>query len=58
MKRLKGEGNFSSYFNNDDVTYIWMPNFGFDFGQEKIELWGKVSYFCTAKQNGLETDRL
>ena len=36
MKKLKGEGNFPSYFDNDDVTYKEMPNFGFDIGQEEI----------------------
>ena len=34
-----------------------MPNFGFDNGQEEIELWGKISYFCTAKQNCLKSDK-
>ena len=32
MKILKGEGNFPSYFDNDDVTYLYMQNFGFDIG--------------------------
>ena len=36
-EKLKGEGNFPSYFDNDDVTYIKIPNFGFDIGQEEIE---------------------
>ena len=35
-----------------------MPNFGFDNGQEEIELWGKISYFYTAKQNCLKADVL
>ena len=35
-----------------------MPNFGFDIGQEDIELWGKINYFYTAKQNCHEADRL
>ena len=35
-----------------------MPNFGYDNGQEDIELWGKIRYMCTAKQNCLEADRL
>ena len=58
MKKLKGEGNFPSYFDNDDVTYILMPNFGSDIGQKEIELWGKITYFYTAKQNCLKADRL
>ena len=32
--------------------------FGFDIGQEEIELLGKIIYFYTAKQNCLEADRL
>ena len=34
----KIKDNFPSYFDNYDVTYIYMPNFGFDIGQEEIEL--------------------
>ena len=37
IKKLIGKGNFPSYFDNDDVTYILMPNFGFDIGQEELE---------------------
>ena len=33
MKKLKGEGNFPSYFDNNDVTHKEMPNFGFELGQ-------------------------
>ena len=36
MKKLKGVGNFPLYFDNDDVTYIKMPNFGSDIGQEEF----------------------
>ena len=36
IEKLKGEGNFPSYFDNDDVIYIEMPNFGYDIGQEGI----------------------
>ena len=35
-----------------------MPNFGFDMGQEDIDLSGKINFFCTAKQNCLKADRL
>ena len=35
-----------------------MPNFGFDIGQEEIESWGKINFFCTAKQNCLKAYRL
>ena len=57
-KKIKGEGNFASYFDNDDVIYIEMPNFGYDIGQEELKLWGKIYYFFTAKQNCLKADRL
>ena len=40
MKKIKGEGNFPSYFDNNDVTYIKMPNLDFEHGQEEWELWG------------------
>ena len=46
------------YFDNDDVTYIKMPNFGFDLGQEEAELSGKIIYLYTVKQNFLQADRL
>ena len=36
-EKLKGEGNFPSYFDNDDVIYIEMPNFRYDIGQEEIK---------------------
>ena len=49
---------FPSYFDNDDVTYILMSNFGFYLGQEETELWGKIGYLYTAKQNCLKADRL
>ena len=58
MKKLKGEGNFSSYFDNNEVTYIKMPNFGFELGQEEWELWGKINYLYTAKENCFQADRL
>ena len=34
-----------------------MNNFGFDIGQEEIELWGKINHFYTAKQNCLKADK-
>ena len=40
MKKFKGEGNFPSYFDINDVTYIQMQNFGFELGQEDTGLWG------------------
>ena len=55
---MKGEGNFPSYFDNDDVEYIKMPNFGFDIGKEDLEIWGKISYFYTAKQSCPQADKL
>jgi len=43
MKKLKAEGNLPSYFENKDVTYKQIPNFGFKLGQEEWELWEKTS---------------
>ena len=45
MKKFKGEGNFPSYFDNNDVTYIKMPNFGFNLGQEKLHYEWMNIYF-------------
>ena len=43
------------YCNNDDITYIWIPIFGFDFGQDEIECEEKS---VTAKENYFQADRL
>ena len=57
-EKIKRGRYFPLYLDNNDVTYIKKPNFGFELGQEEWELWGKISYLYTAKQNCLQADRL
>ena len=51
-------GNFFSYCDNNGVTYIQIPIFGFDFDQNELELWGKFSFLYTATENCFQVDRL